>query len=175
MPPVGVSLWLAAALAAETEPTARMYGAARASLSLPPNLVGVSGAASVDVGAQFGSGHALGLRLLATPGPGDAEGSSAPEVAMGPVIVWAKHMAVAQHFDISPTLGLGVLFGQSAINPYGAPITYALGGIGLRYRGSLRDGTELFLMPEAGVVVFDQAPMVGLSFGIVEPPSAAAP
>lgn len=161
---------LAAAAFAEEAPAARMIATTRGSVAVPADIRGVAQSFSAEVGAQFKGGQAVALRFALVPDPPDVLGADTPNLAAGPVFVWSYHVKVAPRFDISPSVGLGAVFGTSPASGENQVLPYIQGDVGLRYRVPLDSGAELAIMPSMGVVPTILAPMVALSVGFVGAP-----
>lgn len=177
MAPIALAVLTAAAFAADTEADAgaRIYGSTRGSLAVPAGYPGLATGLSAEVGAQFKGGQTLGLRFAMLPNPPAVLGDATPEFAMGPVVVWAYHIKAASQLDISPTVGLGAVFGASPVDQTNQVLPYLQGGLGLRYRVPMNTGGEFYIMPEAGMVPAILAPMVGVSVGIIGAATPAVP
>ncbi len=177
MTPIALAVLTATAFAADTEADAgaRIYGSTRGSVAVPAGYPGLATGFSAEVGAQFGGGQSLGLRLAGVPNPPAVLGADTPEFAMGPVIVWAYHIKAAPQLDISPTVGLGAVFGASPVTQNNQVLPYIQGGLGLRYRVPVNTGGEFYIMPEAGIVPAILAPMIGVSVGIIGPKPPSVP
>ncbi|MBM4368788.1 MAG: hypothetical protein FJ102_21420 [Deltaproteobacteria bacterium] len=160
---------------ADADAGARVYGSARGSLAVPAGYPGLATGLSAEVGAQFKGGQSLGLRFAMVPNPPAVLGKNTPEFAMGPAVVWTYHIRASSQLDISPTVGLGAVFGASPVDQTNQVLPYLQGGLGLRYRVPMSTGGEFYIMPEAGLVPAILAPMVGVSVGILGAPPAKVP
>ncbi len=173
MSSIALALLVTSALAedAAPQPAARMLTGARASLAVPSGYAGLATSYSAEIGAQFKGGQSLALRLAFVPDPPAVYGAATPNFAMGPVVTWAYHVPVSPTLDISPTVGLGAVFGASPVDQTNVVLPYIQGGLGMRYRIPLPDNSEFYIMPEAGLVPAILAPMVAVNVGIIGKPS----
>lgn len=171
---LALALLLSSALAAEERPPgdARVYGAARAALSVPLGYTGFATSYGAEVGAITAVGNQIGLRVLWTPNPPDVYGADTPDNAFGPVLNLAHHFRVAPSFDLSPTLALGAVFGPSPEDGTNMVLPAIQIGLGARFRIATGDG-YLAIGPELGVIPTLGAPVMALNVAWVAPPAAA--
>ena len=158
-----------------TQPAARMISAGRASLAVPVGYEGFGTSYSAEIGAQFKSGQSLSLRLAFLPDPTQVYGAATPSFAMGPAVTWAYHVKVAPQLDVSPTVGLGAVFGVSPVDNTNVVLPYLQAGLGMRLRIPMPGDSEFYVMPELGIVPAILAPMIAVNIGVIGKPPPAMP
>lgn len=146
---------------------ARVYGTGRASVAVPVNYRGVAQSHSAEVGAMFHDGNQFGIRLAYVPYPPNVYGEDTPNHAGGPVLVWAYHVRIAPRVDLTPTVGVGALFGPSPATGENQVLPYLQGGVGLRTKVPTAGGGAIAFGPEVGIVPTLLAPYIAANLTVI--------
>lgn len=146
---------------------ARLYGTARGTVAVPTGYVGIAQSYSLEVGALFRSGNQLGLRIAYLPWPPDVYGKATPDHAVGPVVAWAYNIRVSPRVDITPSVGLGAVFGPAANTGENKVLPYIQAGLGMRGRIPTSTGGAVAIGPEIGLVPTILAPYVALNVSMI--------
>lgn len=173
--PLLLGLFASTANAKDEQPSARVIAGTRASLAIPAGYPGVAQSYSAEVGAQFRSGQQLTLRFIGTPNPPKVLGDDTPTVAFGPAVSWSYNVKISPRMDISPSVAVGALYGPSPETEINQVLLYLQGGLGMRLRIPTGDGSEMFIMPEVGIVPAILAPMMAVNVGFIGAPPVSVP
>ena len=111
----------------------------------------------------------LGLRLAYLPYPPEVYGKATPDHALGPVVAWAYNIRVSPNVDITPSVGLGAVFGPAATTGENKVLPYIQAGLGMRGRIPTSNGGAVAIGPEIGLVATILAPYVALNVSLIGP------
>lgn len=149
---------------AATRPT-RFYTTARYEAAFPVGSTSTAHLPSLSLGGEFGNGHAVGMRIIASPAWANLFTDS-ESFAIGPLVEYGRYFRVMPWMDLYPSVTGGFVVGKDT---YGANtvLPHLAGGFGVRVRKELRSGDALWIMPETGFSVFSLAPTIGVSAGVL--------
>ena len=147
-----------------------LYAGGRFGAAFASGYVRTAYSPAVAIGAKWSNGIQLGMRVVVLPYPPEVYGSNTPNVAIGPLVDFQYNFKAGEHFELYPTMSLGVAIGKSPIDGTNQVLPEWQTGFGAHYLipTSKEEGTStIYIGPEFGIVPIIAAPYVAASAGVI--------
>lgn len=147
-----------------------LYAGGRFGAAFASGYVRTAYSPAVAIGAKWDSGIQLGMRMVVLPYPPEVYGANTPELAIGPLVDFEYNFKAGEHFELYPTLSLGVAIGKSPADGTNQILPEFQTGFGAHYlipTSKAEGASTLYIGPEFGIVPLVMAPYVAASAGVI--------
>ncbi len=148
-----------------------LYAGGRFGAAFASGYVRTAYSPAVAIGAKWNSGIQLGMRMVVLPYPPEVYGANTPTVAIGPLVDFEYNFKAGDHFELYPTMSLGVAIGKSPVNGTNQILPEWQTGFGAHYlihtNQNLDASSTIYIGPEFGIVPLVAAPYIAASAGVI--------